>query len=102
VVLSLFHLCDPDTSQEAAERHDASGNRARNAEIVYRLVLRAGGLTAIELWEEASPQDKARLKEPQEIRRRLTDLRDVGRVVQGLARRCRVRGTRMVTWGLSL
>lgn len=98
--MPLSHAHDPLTSHEAADRHERSGARQRNADLVRQLAAANPGLTAIECWEAASQEVKAILKEPQEVRRRLTDLARNGAVQQGPARGCRVRGTRQVTWEL--
>ncbi len=92
------HSHDPITSHEAESRHTASGRRQRNADLVYDLATKHPASTAIELWDSAGAEIQSALKEPQEVRRRLTDLASVGRVQQGPPRVCRVRGTRQVTW----
>ena len=97
-LLALSHRDDPATSREAAERHVASGRRERHAEIVLGLVQRFPAATAIELWYLATDAERAELKEPQEIRRRLVCLRKRGLVRRGPARHCTVRGTSQVTW----
>jgi hypothetical protein len=94
----IAHTTDPATSHEAAARVTATGKRARHAAIVLTLVQRHKGETAVELWYDATDADRRELKEPQEVRRRLTDLADRGLVRQGLSRICRYRNTRMVTW----
>jgi hypothetical protein len=90
------HTADPATSHEAAEQHTVSGRRAKHAAIVLELVRGNPGLTAVELWYVSERRQE--LHEMQEVRRRLTDLLDAGKVRQGAARRCAWRGTSMVTW----
>jgi hypothetical protein len=92
------HTTDPETSREALDTHESSGRRERHKMIVLDLVRQFPRRTAIELWELASECEKAALKEPQEIRRRLFDLHKTGQVHQRDARKCSVRGTRMMTW----
>lgn len=92
LVNPIAHAGDPSTSAEAADAVTASGKRQRNAERVLALVVKFPGMTAAELH---ALQGEFEL---QEVRRRCTDLLHAGRVVQGAARPCRVRGTRMVTW----
>ncbi len=96
--VTMSHAHDPETSKQAAQLHLKTGRRIVNAGIVYGLVNRFPRSTAIELWTNASANEQATLKEPQEVRRRLTDLLRWGRVQQGDARPCKVRGTRQVTW----
>jgi len=90
------HNIDPITSHEAAESVTNSGVRGRNAELVLALLKANPGLTSIELWEAASSELKAILKEPQECRRRLHDLNVEGLTDQGPRRKCKIRGTSMV------
>jgi len=97
----IVHTSDPATSQEAADRVTKSGQRDRNAAIVLRLVRELPGRTATELWDECGSEVRDKLKESQEIRRRLTDLLHSGAVRQEGQRRCRVRGSFMVVWGIA-
>jgi hypothetical protein len=95
----IAHTDDPATSHEAGERVTLSGRRGAHARMVLALVRAHPGLTAIELWAiAASEAEQRELREPQEVRRRCTDLLHSGEVRQGEARRCSVRGSRMVTW----
>ena len=94
-----YHTADPETSREALDSHEAAGKRDRHKTLVLELVRRAPLSTAIELWNETTTRDERfELKEPQEVRRRLTDLLKTGRVHQRDARYCRVKGSKMVTW----
>lgn len=88
----LFSLADPPTSQEAAERHTASGARGAHCEAVYRLVLAHAAATAVEIWAMQTELDR------HEVSRRLSDLMRAGRVRQGPQRKCMVKGTMMVVW----
>lgn len=95
----MTHANDPATSREAAERMVRSGKRARHARLVLELVTRSPGRTAIELWEYVATDDeRAVLKEAQEVRRRLVNLEQDGLVRKGDARLCSVRRTKQVTW----
>ena len=92
------HTADPPTSQEAEDRITASGRRAAHKRVVLELVRLYPGCTAIELWARAPAEVVSMLKEPQEVRRRLVDLRYAGLVRQDGFKVCNIRGTRMVTW----
>jgi hypothetical protein len=93
------HAGDPGTSAEALADHESSGRRDAHKRIVLGLVQRHPFCTAIELWTEKTTQAERReLGEPQEVRRRLTDLLKTGLVHQRDARHCRVKGSKMVTW----
>lgn len=95
----IAHTADPATSHEAAEVLTRTGRRQRHADAVLNLVKLYPGRTAVELWQFAGDWDlTAELKEMQEVRRRLVDLEAAGKVRQGPARKCSVRGTRQVTW----
>ena len=95
---AMSHASDPQTSKGAAEHHYLSGQRAKNATLVLRLLERHPDLTAVELWEAACQAEQLQLKEMQEIRRRLTELAWDKMAAPGDARICRVRGTRQATW----
>ncbi len=105
----LAHTDGPATSHEAVERHTESGGRATHCYTVYQLVHEHPHRTSRELYaclrivlycgEMGGRLGKT---EPDidltELRRRLTDLKNQGRIVQGESRKCRVAGTRAVTW----
>lgn len=98
-VRTLSHADDPATSKAAAKEHADSCRLKRNAGLVLEMVRRSPGATAAELWEyTANVWEREQLKELQEVRRRLTDLQAMGRVVAGEERACKVRGTMMMTW----
>ena len=97
----IAHTHDPASSHIAAENMTVSGKRAAHKRIVLDLCCRFPRSTAIELWERASDADKTELREPQEVRRRLTDLLADGVVRQGAIRTCGVRATKMVTWEIA-
>jgi hypothetical protein len=84
---------DPDTSREAARQAKRSGRQHRHAAVVLDLVRRNPGSTSGELWEASNGQ-----LERHEVSRRLADVCRAGLVRQGVARVCRVKGTKMVTW----
>lgn len=94
----ISHNADPASSHIAAEGMTVSGKRQAHKRMVLDLCRRFPGSTAIELWGHASDADKNELREPQEVRRRLTDLLSDGAVRQGPIRSCGVRKTKMVTW----
>lgn len=87
----IAHTDDPSSSREAAAKAEQTGMRKRHADRVERLVAENPGETACEL------AAKSDLGEYQ-IRRRLTDLLQAGRIVRGPQRKCSVKGTTMVTW----
>lgn len=90
---TLWHRTDPDTSREAAVGHAASGARETNVIRAVRLVESHPGLTSREYAEIAPPD-----MDLTEVRRRLTDARNAGLIVNGDKRRCSVAGTRQMTW----
>ncbi len=92
----IAHTGDPETSHEAADKHEQSGRRDAHCRVVLAMVRRHPGATACELWELSDA--KGELNEMQEVRRRLTDLLHRRAVRQGEARPCMVRGSKMVTW----
>ena len=94
------HHHDPESSRIAARQHVASGRHAKHMTIVLALVAQYPGRTANELWELATAQQQAELKEPQEVRRRLSGAYHSlpRRVQQGPRRACAVKGTNMVSW----
>lgn len=95
----IAHAGDPATSQAAAEAAKESGRRVLNMELTLAIVQKYPGKTAGELWAEHTPEGfRGKLKELQELRRRLTDLKAAGRIEQGEARECRVRHTWCLTW----
>jgi hypothetical protein len=94
----IAHNHDPAPSHEAARRLVESGRRAAHQRIVLEMVRRCPRRTAIELWAAATPPERAELKEPQEVRRRMTDLKAAGLVREAGQRRCEVRGTTQTTW----
>lgn len=94
-LFALAHRDDPETSRTAANTMNRTGTAQRHLDVVVDLVRWNPGRTAVELaalvpaWEV------------QEVRRRLTDGKRLGLLVQGDPRPCSVRGTRMVTWGVA-
>lgn len=95
----IVHTNDPATSHAAAEAMKESGRRLLNMELTHAIVTRFPGKTAGELWAEHTPEGyRGKLKELQELRRRLTDLKAAGRVEQGEARECQVRHTWCLIW----
>lgn len=80
------------SSVEVAERHDRSGRTQTHAEVVLAAVRECPGSTAAELRATYGHFDVV------EWRRRLTSLKNAGRIEQGEHRACRVAGTLAVTW----
>ncbi len=99
-VKPLAHADGPSTSHEAAARHTESGDRFTNCRRAECLVRSYSGGTSAELWDIycAWNLPKVRVLDLTELRRRLTDLKNQGRIVQGDKRRCRVAKTQAVTW----
>lgn len=90
---------DPATSHEAAARMARSGAAKAHATIALALVRRRPGCTFHELFVEVATDDeRAALGSEVELMRRLGDLRRDGKVRNGDARACRVRGTGMMVW----
>lgn len=90
---TLYHRDDPATSKRAAMEHERRGERMRHVDEACDAVRMLPRRTAAELhcvrfhdWEL------------QEVRRRLTDAKNAGRLRRGPSRRCRVRGRASVTW----
>ena len=92
--IPLAHTTDPSSSHEAVERHTKSGRRVTNCERVYGVVKRYPGWTAKEL----SYFGIAHRIDAHELRRRLTDLKNQGRIERGEQRTCRIAGTKACTW----
>jgi len=92
VDLPLWHANDPPTSAEAVAQHrDAiRGNRL----IVMNALLANRGCTSAELAKYVAKDDI----DLTECRRRLTDLKNMGKAHQDKPRQCTVKHTRMVTW----
>lgn len=89
---------DPPTSREAENRVSRSGRRGRNVGIVLAILCRCPSSTYVELWEAAAEWERAALGSAPEIMRRLNDLKHRGQARQAEARKCRIRGTKMITW----
>jgi len=89
---------DPDTSAAAEAEHTASGRREAHARVALGLVRLWPGETGHELWSHATAAEKTALKGYHELYRRLADLKGIGLVKHGPKRKCRVKGTAMVTW----
>ena len=85
---------DPETSHEAASRHNRSGKSKANCEIVLALVRAWPGMTSVEL--HGTQVDSC--LERHEVSRRLSDLERKGLVRKGPEKVCEVKGTSMVTW----
>ncbi len=94
-VKPLAHTDGPSTSHEAVARHSESGRRATHCGQVFGIVSTWPGRTSRELESHAQVLYAIDLTE---LRRRLTDLKNQGRIVQGDQRRCRVAGTLAVVW----
>lgn len=89
----IARATDPETSHVAASEHTNNGRRAAHAERILAVVRAHPGWTYREI---------ARLVpelEAVEVQRRLADLADLGRVVRGEARACKVSGRPAQTWG---
>jgi DNA-binding transcriptional ArsR family regulator len=82
---------DPTTSKEAAERVEASGAADCQRAKCLAVVRATPGMTACEIAEAAGIDRYA-------ASRRLPELRKAGLVVNGLDRKCSVRGTNQMTW----
>ena len=87
----LWSPADPSTSRDAARNHVASGACQRHRDIVYAAMAANPDCTSAELAEKCG-------LERHEVARRASDLRTLGRAVQGYKRICKVNGTKAVTW----
>ena len=85
------HRNDPSTSRAAEHRITATGQRRTHCDRVLSVVRRYPCMTAIELLPWLG------LTEYQ-VRRRLTDLKNMHRIRIAGTRRCGVKGTTMSTW----
>lgn len=83
---------DPQTSRDAARRHEASGNATCNRERLLNEVCRGPGRTAAELCQRLDGID------PWESNRRLADLRNAGLVESHTPRECSIKGSKCMTW----
>lgn len=84
---------DPQTSHQAAREITASGKRASQQHQC---------LEAMKFWPGKTSAELASLMgvDRYMVARRLPELRDANKVVNGMARRCRVTGKRAMTWWL--
>lgn len=82
---------NPATSQDAAQQHESSGKAASHRETILSYVRTFPGKTSAEI-------AFAVRMERHEAARRLPELREVGLVVNGEARKCTVSGTQQMTW----
>jgi hypothetical protein len=89
----LSHLYDPETSKQAAEMFSRTGKRKKHSLIVLDAIQKEQWRTGPELMAPTGLDEYA-------VRRRLSDLKAQGRIIQGSVRACSVKGTKMVTWGL--
>lgn len=84
---------DPQSSHEAAERHNR-GRAQTNMAIVLALVREFSGYTAVELHASQHKSDLDRV----EIGRRLDSLVKAGKVRKGEQRLCNINKAMMLTW----
>lgn len=96
--VALAHRADPVSSHEAAKRVTRSAKAALHRQIVLALVQTFPSSTGHELWAACPAEQRAELETPNEVWRKLNDLRRAGLVIQGESRVCTVRKVRMVTW----
>lgn len=80
---------DPETSHEAAINMEVSGKLNRHCEIVLGIIRRQSG-TYPELWEAATPAEKAELRRIDCLQRRLSDLLHEGRIRRLPKRKCTI------------
>lgn len=89
------HAHGPATAREAADLMNRTGAAQRHAEQVLAVLRLHPGATSLELARAAEMPGHLDLTE---VRRRLTDLKKAGAVVNGTARPCAIAGTRMLVW----
>jgi hypothetical protein len=92
--MALSRNSDPVTSYLAGAAHESRGAGKTNREACYRALEAQPGLTSAEVAENS------RLGR-HEAARRLPELRDAGRVLNGPIRRCSVSGHQCITWYIS-
>ncbi len=92
------HRSDPATSFEAAARTSRSEKAALHRMIVLDLIRAFPSRTGHELWHEATDAQRTELETNVEIYRKANDLRHMGLVINGPARICAIRKTRMIVW----
>lgn len=88
----------PETSKEAAENLVASGKIKKDAELVLALLKRHPNKTWGELFDLATKAEQKELTEPQNVLRRLNDLKGLGLVIDGTKRKCAARKTPAREW----
>ena len=84
---------DPDTSRIAEERITVTGIRGKQSRQVYDLVVKHPGSTSRELAAFSSGE-----LDRWQVARRLPDLQTSGMVRKGPVRKCKIDGTKAVTW----
>jgi len=94
-LFKLSHADDPASSKKAIRKHEKSGKRSTNKERVFRAVYEGPHRTANEIAFFTG-------MDSYEVRRRLSDLKNDGRVEHGKQRKCNVKQTTMVTWRVRL
>ncbi len=82
---------DPDTSREAARKHNHSGKSRVNRSLVLEAVSQRPGYTAAEYGVITELGHH-------EAQRRLSDLHKDAAVRKGQKRGCQVKGSQMLTW----
>lgn len=82
---------DPSTSHQAAFDVESTGSAESQRARCLEIVRKNPGLTAPEIAELAHVDRYV-------ASRRLPDLRELGHVRNGPVRRCRIKGTSMLTW----
>jgi len=94
----LARRTDPSSSRIAAEQHTQSGKRSSHRDIALQLVRQYSGQTFRELWDLMCADHREIFRTPEELMRRLGDLRRDGLLEHGLARQCTKTGHLMLTW----
>ena len=94
----LARRTDPSSSRIAAEQHTQSGKRSSHRDIALQLVRQYSGQTYLELWDLMCADHQERFKRPEELMRRLGDLRNDNLIEHGLPRKCTKANRIMVTW----
>ena len=89
------HGLDPESSHMAVARHIESGNCHTNAEIILEVIKKNQPMTAAEL---AYIDDRLCKMGIVEVRRRLSDLKNLGRVKRLPCVKCKVATTMACQW----
>ncbi len=95
----MYRKTDPETSRLAAYEHE--GQAQTNRGVIFRLIRQHPGLTCREL-QQRQPRlrDGSRRLDAYEISKRVSELNQLGLLVEVGRQRCRVTGKRARSWAV--